>query len=255
MILLSRLIKSGWTNPEPVTKKVISIRMIPSIDIENDIIEEQPAGKSMEEILADVQLEAEAIKRHAIEEAENIRFQIEQDKLFWEEEKQRLIIAAQNDGFEQGLLQGRDQGLTEYQELIQSAHEVVVASKNEYQKQVESADQTILNIAMSVAEKILNKKLEDQEQFFPIVKRALIEAKNYREIQLHIHPTHYGFLLSHKDELMGLFPRETDFYLYPNDSLTEWSCVIESSNGRIDASVDSQLIEIKKKLQEMMESE
>lgn len=255
MISLSRLIKSGWTNSNSFEQKVISIRSIVKPGEEDQIIVEQTIEKTKDEIIAEAQNEASFILKQAIEEAEKIKQQIESDKLQWEQEKQQQTIFAQEEGFNQGILQGRDQGHLELQELIQTAQEVVVASKNEYQKLVDSADRTILNIALSVAEKILNQKLENHEQFFPIVKGALKEAKDYREVQVHIHPSQYGFLLSQKDELMALFPRETDFYLYPDHSLDEWSCIIESSNGRIDASIDSQLKEMKRKLIELVESE
>lgn len=255
MILLSRLIKSGWANPESLEQKVISIRSIVQPGCENPIDIEPVIEKTKKEIIAEAQSEASFILKKANEEADRIKQQIESEKMHWEQEKQQIAIAAQDEGFNQGVLQGHDHGLLEYQGLIQTAQEVVVASKDEYQKLVDSADRTILNIALSVAEKILNQKLDNHEQFFPIVKGALKEAKDYREVQLHIHPSQYGFLLSQKDELMTLFPKETDFYLYPDHSLDEWSCIIESSNGRIDASIDSQLKEMKKKLLELVESE
>ncbi|WP_442599497.1 flagellar assembly protein FliH [Neobacillus sp. D3-1R] len=252
---MSRLIKSGWANPNPLEQKVISIRTIVQPEDETQFNIDHVFEKSKDEIILDAQNEANSILKNANEEAEKIIQQINMEKKQWEHEKQQLAVTAQEEGFNQGILQGRDQGYIEFQELIQTAQEVVVASKNEYQKLIDSADQTILNIALSVAEKILNQKLENHEQFFPIVKGALKEAKEYREVQLHIHPSQYGFLLSQKDELMSLFPRETDFYLYPDYSLDEWSCIIESSNGRIDASIDSQLKEMKKKLLELVESE
>jgi flagellar assembly protein FliH len=252
---LSRLIKSGWATPEQSDQRIISIKTLFNANIEEGLRSETTIEIDKDEILANAQLEANNLVRQAKDEAERVKEQINLEKQHWEQELQRLRMIAEQEGFEQGVMQGRDQGLLEFQDIIQTAQEVVVASKNEYQKQVESADETILNIALAVAEKIINQKLEDREQFIPIVKKALKDARDYREIQLHIHPTHYGFLLSHKDELMGLFPRETDFYLYPDDSLSEWSCIIESSNGRIDASVDSQLVEIKRMLQEILESE
>ena len=35
-----------------------------------------------------------------------------------------------------------------------------------------------------------------------IVKRAIKEAKDNREVQLHVHPIHYQYLLSKKEELV-----------------------------------------------------
>lgn len=55
--------------------------------------------------------------------------------------------------------------------------------------------------------------------------------------------------------MIALFPKELDFYIYPDEELSEMDCIIESANGRIDASIDSQLEEIKNKLIELLESE
>ena len=52
---------------------------------------------------------------------------------------------------------------------------------------------------------------------------------------------------------MSLFPRETEFYIYPDDELENDGCVIESSNGRLEASVDEQLEQIRIKLLEILE--
>ena len=41
--------------------------------------------------------------------------------------------------------------------------------------------------------------------------------------------------------------------MYPNGELDEHACYIESENGRIDASIDSQLQEIKRKLMDILE--
>jgi flagellar assembly protein FliH len=54
---------------------------------------------------------------------------------------------------------------------------------------------------------------------------------------------------------MAIFPKDTELYIFPDDELEESSCIIESENGRMDASVDSQLQEIKVKLTELLEGE
>ncbi|MGM9956219.1 MAG: FliH/SctL family protein, partial [Peribacillus sp.] len=121
---------------------------------------------------------------------------------------------------------------------------------------LESSESVILDIALNVAKKIIGQQLEAKEEtFLSLVKGAIKEAREYREVQVHIHPSRYQSILSHKDEMIAIFPKEAELYIYPDDELDESSCIIESENGRIDASVDSQLLEIKAKLSELLEGE
>ena len=57
---------------------------------------------------------------------------------------------------------------------------------------------------------------------------------------------YYQYLLSQKEELITIFSHETNLFIYPNEDLPEDGCVIESESGRLDASIDTQLLEIKR---------
>lgn len=200
--------------------------------------------------------QAEAILADAESKASNIRIQLEQEKAEFEQERIHITNEAKQKGFEEGLVEGRSQGYEEMQEFIMAAKQIVENSKQDYHKIIESSDGTILTLGLKVAEKIIGDHLEENpESFSTVVKRALKEARNYREIGLHVNPLYYGILLEQKDELMKIFPRETEFYIYPDADLSERSCIIESANGRIDATVDQQLEEIRRKLFELLESE
>ena len=64
-----------------------------------------------------------------------------------------------------------------------------------------------------------------------------------------------NFLLSKKEELLSIFPQDTNLVIYPDSDLSEDSCLIESPSGRIDARIDTQLTEIKMNLIEFLEGE
>jgi len=257
MISLSRLIKSHFTVPADAEKKVISIRMMETTAPDE---ETKPVFTHTEaertQILREAELEAEKILAQALEEARLIKEQVIHEQQIWEHEKESLAEDARAIGYERGREEGNTQGYDECRQLIQTAHEVVEASRQDYYSHIESAEKVILDLGMKVAGKILGKKIsENEEEFIYLVKRALKNARDYKDIQLHIHPNHYQYLLGQKEELIALFPKEVDFYIFPDDELAEDSCIIESENGRIDACVDSQLEEIKQKLFEMLESE
>lgn len=257
MISLSRLIKSHFTAPAEAEKKVISIKLMETAAPDE---ETKPVFTNTEaertQILRDAEQEAEKILAQALEEARLIKEQVIHEQQIWEQEKESLAEDARAIGYERGREEGNARGYDECRQLIQSAKEVVEASRQDYYSHIESAEKVILDLGMKVAGKILGKKIsENEEEFIYLVKRALKNARDYKDIQLHIHPNHYQYLLGQKEELIAIFPKEVDFYIFPDDDLAEDSCIIESENGRIDACVDSQLEEIKHKLFEMLESE
>jgi flagellar assembly protein FliH len=254
MILLSNIIKSHWAASVD-QQKIIAIKTMQSRLVEESPQHYLEAAEEKKEMIARAQMEAEKILKEAKRLAESIHKRILDEKEAWEQEKAVLIEEARRAGFSKGLIEGKDQGYKEYNKTIEFAREVVTNAKKDYQHQVESAEKTILQIGLEVAGKILGGKLDNEEGFLMVVKRALKEAREYHDVQIQINPCHYGFLLSRKEELKAVFPNERDLYIYPNDDLSENSCIIESANGRIDASVDNQLEEMKRKLIELLESE
>lgn len=257
MILLSRLIKSSWPAQEETKNKIISIKSF-RVETEEEVESpnQAPIIEQSDEIIENARKEAEAIiaEARALKEATEQQLQLERES--FEQELVRISEQARQDGFQAGFQEGEKLGYEEAFSLIEEAKRMVVLSKEDYQKKIESAEFTILDLGMKVAERILGVKLDSEpDVFLSVVKRALKEAREYEEVGLHIHPSRYEFLLSQKDDLITIFPKETEFYIYPDADLSEDSCMIESASGRIDASVDVQLEEVKNKLREMMESE
>lgn len=254
---MSRLIKSTWVPQELSNEnKVISIKTIKSTSTNGADLSDFVSFQEQERILSAAREEAQKIILEAQEHANENQERMLNERNAFNMELQLLAEKARQEGFSAGFEEGRQAGFDETREFIENAREIVNLSKFDYIKRVESGERTILTLALKVAEKIIGESLTgDSEQFLPIVKRALKEAREYREIQLHVHPNHYEFLLSQKEDLIRIFPKETELYIYPDMDLTEQSCIIESANGRIDASVDQQLDEIKRKLFDLLESE
>lgn len=216
----------------------------------------ETSNEQKAELLAQAQMEADSMKAEANAYRASIEEQMLQAKLDWEQERAQLSEQAQQSGFLAGFEEGKQQGYEEARGYIEEARKKVEISKDDYRKKIESAEDTILHLGLKVAERILGAQLaSDPESFLPVVKRALKEAREYQEVGLHIHPCHYEFLISHKDDLLSIFPKETELYIYPDADMHEQGCIIESANGRIDASVDIQLAEVKTKLLELLESE
>ncbi|MFJ7976399.1 flagellar assembly protein FliH [Peribacillus sp. NPDC096379] len=250
---MSRIIKSQFAKTAEVKNKQIKIR--------NFDLSDSPEGQVnvqeylITEQIEDAKREAKALIKEAETKAGQILQEIEQAKEYWENhEKAEHMKQAYDSGFAEGVQTGRSSGYEEWIDKINQAKEIANSSKEEYVKYINSSEAMILELAIAVAEKIIDQKLkESSEAFLSIVKRTIKEARNYREIQLHINPVHYEEIIEQKEDLQAMFTKETALIIYPDPELSEDSCLIESANGRIDASVDSQLREIKDKLVDLLE--
>ena len=260
-ILLSRIIKSFQAREQVENEVSIKIRPFPTIELNNNE-EEQELEIEIDHTLVleqieQAKIEAEAMVNDARNQAQAILDEVQQTRNQWElEEKPMYIEQAQKEGYQQGKEDGIQQGYREMADILAHAKEIVTLSKQDYGKRIEEAEPVIMELAIKAAEKIIGLTLDEtNDAFLSIVKRTIKQARDNREVQLHVHPTQYAFILSQKEELDAIFPKNTDFYIYPDEDLPENSCIIESENGRIDASVDSQLHELRMKLMEYMEGE
>ncbi|WP_400247223.1 flagellar assembly protein FliH [Niallia sp. JL1B1071] len=252
---MSRLIKSRYSNPDDTKEKVISIKYIDAFDSDCEQSREVTQTE-YNNIIDTARKEAEEIKRLALAEAEQISVQLSEERQNWEIEKAHLIEDAKKNGFQAGFETGQNAGYNEAYGFIQQAKDTVIASKADYDKYLQSAEGTILELAIEVAGKIMNNKInEDEQNFIHLVQQALKEVRKQREIQLHVNPIHYEMVVAEKEELLQLFPIKPSLFIFPDELIEGNGCIIETASGRLDASVDTQLLMIKDKLLEILESE
>lgn len=268
MILLSRVIKSPFAKTEEGNTRVISLKPFPcerTFFEENNDVDEltgnefdlKEAEEQAEAIIREAEKEALTILKEAESRLQEIMHQIETEKENWETEKEHWIEVAKQEGYTEGLNLGKHDGFNEYKMLINLAKETVDLSKQDYLKNIEQSETTILHLGLKTAEKIIGFTLDlNPETFLNLVKRVIKEVKDHQDVRIHIHPVYYDLLLSQKEEIKNFFTNPTtELYIIPNDELEQTDCIIESSFGRIDASVDTQLHEMKSKLLQLLEGE
>nr|WP_144920133.1 flagellar assembly protein FliH [Paenibacillus bovis] len=252
---MSRLIKRQMTPINPSNSKIIALK---NVFIEESVSEDANSNSLLEEererILQNADIEARQMVQQAQLQVQEMMKQIEKEKADWESEKKILAEIAYAEGFENGKKDGQASGYEEYVDLISHAQQIVESSKTAFVEHVEQAEKSILEIAIAASEKIMRTSLmEDKQKFIPIVTSALKEVREYKEIQIHVHPAQYESLLAEKKELEAVFPHNTQCFIYPNAELEEFTCLIESDKGRIDASLSTQLIELKEALLHLLE--
>lgn len=180
--------------------------------------------------------------------------EITQLKNKWQEEKQQLIEQTKSQAYQAGFEEGKNAAFQEYEQLIAQARTIVKQANEDYEKIVEESDTTILELGIKAAEKIVNKKLKDEPEYFlSIVQSLLNEVKELEQVSVYVHPDQYEMVLEQKQELQLIMDHQANLSIYPKNTLKPFQCFVESSFGRVDASIDSQLGELRSKLSNLLE--
>lgn len=247
MILLSDFKDASFSHKS----RVIAIKPLNIVQTE-DILEDSESTKPTEDIQA-VQTELDK----AYEELKQVHQQkntliektkqdIRDAKEQWENEKKVLIEEAKAKGYSDGFEQGRQESLKDYQAMLTEANAMTSLATQDYHQQLHQAEQDILSLAVHISKKILHQELsEHPESFLSLVSQAIKEVKEQPMISLYLHPNEYQMVIQQKSELNQVLGEQAGLAIYIDYKLNPGSCMIEHLSGQIDASIDTQLHEIK----------
>lgn len=235
-------------------KKVIEIKPIELPSNPEDQEQEEENYQSIKDKIAEAQKQYEELNLRILERRQEAEKEILQLKEDWQQEKEQLTQAAQQTGYQQGFEQGKQDSLQQYSKMISHANKIIEQANIDVRKKIEQSDEIILQIAMHAAEKILHQTLEeDAHKFVGIVKAAMNYVKKYPSIAVYTSPNDYAYLLEHQEELKEILQGQSELSIYPDSDLDSYQVYIESPVGRLEASVDTQLEEIRNHLAQVME--
>jgi flagellar assembly protein FliH len=210
--------------------------------------------KEAEVLLEEARSEAAKIKAEA-----EMLYQEQQKRLAAEEQEWRLKMEhelefAKQEGYEAGFQNGAHQGLESWQSQLNEVKHFIEKTKQDYYQVLSEAEPQMILLAVKAAEKIIGKKLEESpETWVSIVKQLVKEAREFEEVKLYVPVDWFDLTVGHREELKNMLQSTAALFIYPDETLKENEAVIEFPFGKIDASLDVQLKEIKEKLLEQIE--
>jgi flagellar assembly protein FliH len=156
--------------------------------------------------------------------------------------EQRIHLAHQQ-GYDEGQVAGREP-LAAQLEVMQGklarTIEEITGLRQRYRRQ---AEQDVVSLALEVARRILHRELTVSPDALLGLVKAALDKMDAREVhQVRVAPQDAPLVREFFDK-MGL-PRRIEVLADPG--LSPGSAILESSRGALDASVDTQLIEIER---------
>ncbi|SFK26821.1 flagellar assembly protein FliH [Halobacillus dabanensis] len=242
---MTSLSKKPYAN----TGRVIAIKPIEKNEVTDEKKNQADEHLVKQKQLEDLEKAIEAAKKKQAEIVEATKEEISSLRATWEEEKQVIENEAYQKGYTNGFTKGEEDGYRSYHEKLVKANEIMETARKTHDRLVMASEETIVELGMKSAEKILNKKLQEEPStFLSLVQRVMGEVKELPEISLYIHPDQFELVHSQAEELERLLAKPAKLAIYINEDLAPFSCTIESPFGKLDGGLDSQLTELREKL-------
>ena len=262
---MSKVIKSfnnrTAENIENETDVVIGIQPVsiftaPSSSLfeEDDETRIQRLKKEAADLLQEAESEAARINAEAEMLVQENRERLAVQEQEWHLKMEQEFEKTKQEGYETGFQNGLNQGLENWKNQLNEVKHFIEKTKQDYYQILSEAEPQMILLAIKAAEKIIGKKLEETpETWVSIVKQLVKEAREFEEVKLYVPVDWFDLTVQHREELKNVLQSTSSLFIYPDESLKENGAVIEFPFGKIDATLDVQLKEIRDKLLEQIE--
>lgn len=161
------------------------------------------------------------------------------------EEANSIREAAAKEGYQEGLRSARED-----LERVKESLDVFFSAKQEV---YESIAPDILEISLDIAKKIIKKEMaENPEILLENIKDILKGlSKEETKIMLKVNPSQAAMLKQEMPEAISTAGLEAKVIIVPDENTMEGGCMITTTNGVIDATIETQLAIISEALKEV----
>ncbi|MFE5472475.1 flagellar assembly protein FliH [Bacillus safensis] len=218
---------------------------------EEELVNETEASQL---VLSDAEDQASRILEQANSEMEKTMAEINQRRTDFEEERMQLIEEAKQAGYQEGFQKGEADANMQYQAILDQANDIVSLARQDYEEKIESSAEQIVELAFELAKRVWYAAEDTKDQFLSLVKQVITEVKEYDDISIYVDPEHYDHVMEYKDELIRIIQKDTHLAIYSDEKAPKGTCYVETSFGKVEASVDTQMNQLKEKLLEVIDS-
>ena len=151
-----------------------------------------------------------------------------------QEEAVQIKQNAYQEGYEQGLQQATAD--------IVGFKNVLGAFLSSEERVFQQIAPNILNLSLSIAEKVIKQEVKDVGIVSNIVMDALkLLSKNEPKVIIRVNPIQVQYLKDTLPDKIKALGMETNLSVLSDEAITEGGCIIQTNNGMIDATVEAQL--------------
>lgn len=161
------------------------------------------------------------------------------------EEAESIKEAAAKEGYQEGLSMAKN----DLEEIKNS----IVSFLSAKQEVFEYIAPDILEISVDIAQKIIKKEIQQDPSFIlnnilDILKGL---SKEEAKVTLKVNPSQVALLKQEIPNVVNQVGLDAKILIVPDEEITEGGCMVTTTNGVIDATIDAQLAVISEALKEI----
>ena len=247
---------------EPIIETVVDKKLKEDIKLEetNDKLKEQePVEKNIKEPknnnIDDLDLSLDNIKFEQREE----RREGTRRRGYRRTEDRNIVSRAQLEAVaikEEAKKEGYEEGLTSAKNDIEDLKSKFAEFFNYKTEVYEKVSDCIYEVSMEIARKIINKQVENDKEYIISMIKGVVEEihKTENKITLKVMPKDVEIVRDKIPEIFSGEYFEAKISVIPDNEIKEGGVIVETSNGLIDATLETQLSIIEKALKKKEES-
>lgn len=161
------------------------------------------------------------------------------------EEAASIREAASKEGYQAGLEQAREDVLA-----LKDAIGIFLNSNQEVYEQIAPE---ILSVSVEIAKKIIKKEVSESPE---VLVNTVIEvlkglSKEEAKIMLRVNPVQVDILRQSVPEILNLTGLDAKIIVLADESISEGGCLVTTTNGVVDATIETQLSVVSEALREV----
>lgn len=220
-----------------------------SSSIYNEIIEE--ARKKHEQIVSEAEKKAEEIMDKAYMEYEKqLNIAYKKSKTIFEESRDKGYSEGYelgiNNGYDEGYNKGYEEGKKEAEKLIKEALEIKEYYNTRRSQILKDAEKDLIDLVIAICEKVFNQKvMEDEKYIISLVLNGIEGLEVKDKLTIITSKEDYEVLKNNENTILAKASLIDSVEIRINSEMKKGDCILETSKGNIDVSLNGQLEEIK----------
>ncbi len=163
-------------------------------------------------------------------------------------------------GYEEGYAKGYDigykEGKNDSEILISQALKIKKEYIDKRNNLLKDTEKDLIQLVISVYEKVFYKKVEeDEEMIVSLILSGIDNLEISQKLTIIVSQEDYGIIERSKDIILAKASLVDDIDIRVNSDMVKGDCILETSKGNVDVSIQTQLREIKDLLLTILNNE
>ncbi|MFR0019274.1 MAG: hypothetical protein ACLRU3_04885 [Paraclostridium sp.] len=210
----------------------------------NEEIEEQlqQAKNTCENMISKAQVESERIVQEAQNKCEEIK------KKAYEEGHNIGLRNGYEDGYKESYEDNIEKAKQESEEIINKANDILIQANNQVTDFIKANKKDIINLSISIAEKVLKEKFKDIDSMNNILESTINEYEIKENFVIRTNAIYIEQVNEQLNELKNQQLIKGEAFVLVDDFIEPGNAIIETNKGRLIVGIDCVLEKVKEEL-------